>query len=169
MRRCGRPRVASRKAPPHQTEDRRSGDPWSPRFPPWRAAAHQGAGISGAPASRRGAGGPMLPARRASRHRMCVHDLLGCRSSGPGRSLLWTQGTPLSMDSPELVAVSCPKCRCSPVEVLKKLRSGRRFLWCPQCRAIWAVNTWVVNRPAPLSEDVPQIIAFGPRSMRRPL
>jgi Zn-finger nucleic acid-binding protein len=72
------------------------------------------------------------------------------------------------MDSPELVAVSCPECRCVPVEVLKKLRSGRRFLWCPQCRAIWAVDTWVLNRPASLTEQAPKVIAFGPSSGRRP-
>jgi hypothetical protein len=72
------------------------------------------------------------------------------------------------MDSPELVAVPCCACASSPVEVLKRLHSGRRFLWCPQCRAIWAADTWVLNRPAPLTEQAPKVIAFGPSSGRRP-
>jgi hypothetical protein len=44
------------------------------------------------------------------------------------------------MDSPELLALPCRECRRSPVEVLKRLRHGRRYLWCPQCRAIWVVD-----------------------------
>jgi hypothetical protein len=44
------------------------------------------------------------------------------------------------MDSPELVAVACRECRRSPVEVLKRMRSGSRYLWCPQCRAIWVCH-----------------------------
>jgi hypothetical protein len=72
------------------------------------------------------------------------------------------------MDSPELVAVPCPECGCSPVEVLMTMHSGRRFLWCPQCRAIWAVDTWVLNRPASITEQPPKVIAFGPLSGRRP-
>ena len=43
------------------------------------------------------------------------------------------------MGSPELVAVPCPACGCSPVEVLKKERNSR-YLWCPRCRAIWVVD-----------------------------
>jgi len=73
------------------------------------------------------------------------------------------------MDSPELVAVSCPECDCSPLEVLKKLRSGRGFLWCPACRGIWAVDVWALNRSAPLMEKTPRrVLAFRPSSMRRP-
>ena len=44
------------------------------------------------------------------------------------------------MDRPELVAVPCPTCGRLPVEVLKKLRTGGWYLWCPQCRAIWVVD-----------------------------
>ena len=44
------------------------------------------------------------------------------------------------MDSPELVAVPCPECGRSPVEVLKKIRNSR-FLWCLGCRAIWVVES----------------------------
>jgi hypothetical protein len=68
------------------------------------------------------------------------------------------------MDNPELVEVPCPECRCSPVEVLKRMHTGRRFLWCPQCRAIWAASF-----PASPSDPAPWVIAFGPPSMRRPL
>jgi hypothetical protein len=46
------------------------------------------------------------------------------------------------MDSPELVTVPCRECHRSPVEVLKKMRNGSRYLWCPQCRAIWVVDRW---------------------------
>ena len=65
------------------------------------------------------------------------------------------------MDSPELVDCLCPECRCSPVEVLKKIRGARRFLWCPQCRAIWAVNL----SPA-LAESKPHVIAHASRTRR---
>ena len=54
------------------------------------------------------------------------------------------------MDSPELVDVSCPECGCWPVEVLKKLRGGKGYLWCRVCRGIWAVDIWALDRPAPL-------------------
>jgi ssDNA-binding Zn-finger/Zn-ribbon topoisomerase 1 len=66
------------------------------------------------------------------------------------------------MDTPELADVPCPECRRTPVEVLKKLRSGRRFLCCPHCRAIWAVN-----RSASPTDPAPWVVAFGPSSMRR--
>ena len=92
-------------------------------------------------------------------------DLLGS-SSRAGR-FFRTLGNIL-MHSPELVAVPCPECGCSPVEVLMTMHSGRRFLWCPQCRAIWAVDTWVLNRPASITEQPPKVIAFGPLSGRRP-
>ena len=68
------------------------------------------------------------------------------------------------MDSPEVVELPCPECRCSPVEVLKRMHGGKRFLWCPQCRAIWAVN-----RSTSPTDPAPWVIAFGPSSMRRPL
>ena len=101
-------------------------------------------------------------------HAMCLwRDLLGCHLPARQVARFGTAGTPL-LDSPESVAVSCPECRCVPVEVLKKLHSGRRFLWCPQCRAIWAVDYWVLNRPVPLIEPSPKVIAFGPSSGRRP-
>ncbi len=64
------------------------------------------------------------------------------------------------MDAPELAEVPCPECRCLPVEVLM-MRKGRRFLWCPQCRAIWAVNL----SPS-LTDPPPYVIAYA---MRRPL
>ena len=123
------------------------------------------------------------------------HDLSGCSSSQAGPSFHsqdhatvdmmwhriqtweahlwvrvagWISRRPRAMHGRELVAVSCPECRCSPVEVLRTLHSGRRFLWCPHCRAIWAVDTWVLNRPASLIEPTPKVIAFGPSSGRRP-
>jgi hypothetical protein len=67
------------------------------------------------------------------------------------------------MDSPELVAVPCRECRRSPVEVLKRMRSGSRYLWCPQCRAIW-----ICHALTSLSEPAPHVIPFGPSSDRRP-
>ena len=79
----------------------------------------------------------------------------------------WAERTRV-MNAPELVEVSCPECQCSPVEVLMNMHSGRRFLWCPQCRAIWAVDIWVLNRPDPCPEPAPTVIAFGPSSGRRP-
>ena len=82
-----RPCVPSRKSPPRQTEGRPSGAPWSPRFPPLRAAAHQDAGIPGAPSSRRGAGVPMLAgASRSTPPHVCARP---ARLSllRPGRSL----------------------------------------------------------------------------------
>jgi hypothetical protein len=104
----------------------------------------------------------MLAGASHSSHRQGVpRDLLGPRSPGrAGRSLEpWN-----TLMGPELVELPCPESRCSPVEVLKKIRGGRRFLWCPQCRAIWAVN--LSTSP---TDPAPWVIAFGPSSMRRPL
>ena len=81
----------------------------------------------------------------------------------------WASRKASPMDRPESVAVPCPECPSSPVEVLKKMHSGRRFLRCPQCRAIWAVDIWVLNRPTSLIEPAPSVIAFGPSWAGRPL
>ena len=78
----------------------------------------------------------------------------------PSRSLFWEPWIRL-LDSPELVAVPCPACRCSPVEVFM-IRGQRQFLWCPQCEAIWAVNL----SPA-LSDPKPDVIAHASLATRR--
>lgn len=84
-----------------------------------------------------------------------VEDLLGWPSGRAGR--LFGAKEYLEMDSPEQVAVACPECRRSPVEVLKRMRSGSRYLWCPQCRAIW-----VCHALTSLFEPAPRVIPFGP-------
>jgi hypothetical protein len=89
-------------------------------------------------------------AHRAPRHRMCARRRPARLVLRPGRSFFGAKG-PRKMDSPELVAVPCRECRRSPVEVLKRLRHGRQYLWCPQCRAIW-----VVERSASLTEPDPK-------------
>jgi hypothetical protein len=66
------------------------------------------------------------------------------------------------MDSPELVAVPCRECRRSPVEVLKRMRSGSRYLWCPHCRAIWVCHALTSIFRA----GIPPI-GRGPSLMRR--
>ena len=60
-------------------------------------------------------------------------------SAGRAGRSFWSRRNAV-MDSPELVAVPCPECGRSPVEVLKKIRNGR-FLWCLRCRAIWVVES----------------------------
>jgi hypothetical protein len=67
------------------------------------------------------------------------------------------------MHSSELVFVPCPECRCSPVEFLKQMCSGSRYLGCPQCCTLW-----VCDALTPLTEPE-QVVAFGPSLMRRPL
>ena len=63
-----------------------------------------------------------------------MRGLLGS-SSWPGRSL------ELLMEKPAVVAKPCRECGWSPVEVLKRIRSGL-YLWCPKCRAIW-LDPWL--------------------------
>ena len=104
-------------------------------------------------------------ARRAPRRPVCQTT---CLVPPAGQVAFFRALGNILMDSHELVAVPCPECSCSPVEVLMTMHSGRRFLWCPQCRAIWAVDTWVLNRPASSAEQPPKVIAFGPLSGRRP-
>jgi hypothetical protein len=77
-----------------------------------------------------------------------VAGLLGWPAGRAGRFFGAKEGA--EMDNPELVAVPCRECRRSPVEVLKRMRSGTHYLWCPQCRAIW-----VVDRTTLLAESNP--------------
>jgi hypothetical protein len=88
------------------------------------------------------------------------HDLLGCSLA---EQVVLLGAMDPRLDSPELVAVPCRECRRSPVEVLKRMRSGSRYLWCPQCRAIW-----ICHALTSLSEPAPHVIPFGPSSDRRP-
>jgi hypothetical protein len=90
---------------------------------------------------------------------VCVdHDLLGCSLA---EQVVLLGAMDPRLDSPELVAVPRPACRCSPVEVLM-IRSERRFLWCPQCEAIWAVDL----SPA-LADSKPDVIAHASVATRR--
>ena len=79
-------------------------------------SAHQDAGIPGAPSY------PPWGGRADASGRVALHATALCRTtcsvSLPGRAgrSFESHGPPL--ESPELVAVPCPACRCSPVEVL---------------------------------------------------
>jgi hypothetical protein len=128
----------------------------SPGAPP------SGRAVAGAPVPH----APTCPLPQAGRwfFRRC-HGTCSWLLPRLGRSLLWEPWND-GLNSPELVAVPCPECHCSRVEVLMRMPRERRFLWCPQCAAIWAVAIWVLNRP-PSLPDATEVIAHASIAARR--